>query len=172
MTLDFQSGVKRGAVISDCGHYRYRLWREWDAELPTCCFVMLNPSTADAEVDDPTIRRCIGFARREGCGRLEVANLFAWRATDPQELRALHDFDKAFGPDHATHLADAMRNAAKIIAAWGACSGFGNKGGALLAAMGQERDHGLPIFCLGKTKDGYPRHPLYVPADAKLEPYP
>jgi hypothetical protein len=172
MTLDFQSGVKRGAVISDDGKYRYRLWREWDPTLPTCCFVMLNPSTADANMDDPTIRRCMAFARREGCGRLEVVNLFAWRATDPQELRALNDFDKACGPDHEKHLGDATLKAKIIVAAWGACASFGKRGSALQAAMGQARDHGLPIFCLGKTKDGYPKHPLYLASDTPLEPYP
>jgi hypothetical protein len=77
----------RGATLSDCGRYRYRLWRRW-ADGPTVLFVMLNPSTADADVDDPTIRRCIGFARSWGAGALEVVNLYAWRATQPAELKA------------------------------------------------------------------------------------
>jgi hypothetical protein len=171
MSEDMKPTIIRGAVISDCGRYRYRLWRVWDDTLPTCCFIMLNPSRADGDVDDPTIRRCMAFARREGCGRLEVVNLFAWRATDPQELRALADFDKATGPDNGQHLDDGMQGAAIIVAAWGAFR-FGAADNALYRAMRRGRDAGLPIFCLGKTKDGYPRHPLYVRADAPLEPYP
>jgi len=90
-----------GAIVSDDGLYRYRLWRRWDAECPTMVWIMLNPSTADAEVDDPTIRRCIGFARREHCGGIEVVNLYALRATNP----AAHptpegpENAKAIGPD-------------------------------------------------------------------------
>lgn len=76
----------RGAVISDDGRYRYRLWRTWAPELPRMAWIMLNPSTADAEVDDPTIRRCVGFAKREGCGGIEVVNLYAYRSTDPSVL--------------------------------------------------------------------------------------
>ena len=83
--------MKKGATISECGLYRYSLTRVWDDVLPMCIFVMLNPSTADADIDDPTIRRCINFAKREGCGSLMVVNLFAYRATSPADMKAAVD---------------------------------------------------------------------------------
>ena len=81
--------MMKGAVISDCKRYRYRLWRIWNGSQSRLVFVMLNPSTADGEQDDPTIRKCVGFAERLGYGGIEVVNLFAWRATDPR--RATRD---------------------------------------------------------------------------------
>jgi len=113
--------VRRGAVISDCGTYRYALARYWGPG-PELAFVMLNPSTADASVDDPTIRRCMGFARRENLGGIVVANLFALRATDPSALKASHVF--AFGAgnyDALTNVAlDAAESHLPVVCAWGA----------------------------------------------------
>ena len=77
----------RGAELSGCGRYRYKLWRIWDPDLPPILFVMLNPSTADANSDDRTIRRCVAFAKRDGFGRLLVGNLFAYRTPYPRVLR-------------------------------------------------------------------------------------
>src|SRR3989449_11540410 len=108
--------MRTDACFSRCGTYRYALWRRWAAG-PQVLFVMLNPSTADAQRDDPTIRRCIGFARRWGCGGIEVVNLFALRATDPRRLRYTRD---PVGPENVAHLARAAGRASLVGAAWGA----------------------------------------------------
>jgi hypothetical protein len=81
----------RGALLSECGQYRYRLWRLWDALAPVMVWVLLNPSTADADTDDPTVRKCVGFARAHRYGGVVLVNLFAWRATDPKQLRIVND---------------------------------------------------------------------------------
>lgn len=159
--------MKRSAVISDCGTYRYTLTREWERDDKTsrflgCVFVMLNPSTADAEVDDPTIRRCIGFANREGYNHLTVVNLFAFRATNPKDLPA--DMRVAEGPENYRHVHAAVERAGLVICAWGAGMP-GNQRHRLHPEMYREG----PVWCLGKTKGGHPRHPLYVRADQPLE---
>lgn len=157
--------IVKAAVISDCGTYRYRLSRVWGdgCLLPFC---MLNPSTADASEDDPTIRRCISFARREGFAGIEVVNLFAYRATSPKAMFAAAF---SFGPDNYSHLR-AVAEAAKeygapIVCAWGT-----NASGR--EAIDIFRSVGAEMRCLGKTKDGRPRHPLYVKGDQPLEAYP
>jgi hypothetical protein len=138
------------------GPYRYLLWRRW-ADAASLLFVMLNPSTADAERDDPTIRRCIGFARAWGFGAVEVVNLFAWRATYPRELRRARD---PIGPDNDRVILEAAARNQAIIAAWGNHGAFGERDrqvAALLAPFGAR--------CLGaRTSGGAPRHPLYVRA--------
>lgn len=156
-------GVLAGAVLSPCGTYRYTLDRIWDHTRPTALFIMLNPSTADASVDDPTIRRCRAFATREGCGALTVVNLFAYRATDPRELAVQPD---PIGPDNNTHIALALdRQPAHVIAAWGALPFARTRAQQVTALLAQAR-------CLGTTKSGDPRHPLYVRADQPLQPWP
>lgn len=148
------------AIISDCGRYRYRLDRRW-ADGPTMGFIMLNPSTADADKDDPTIRRCIGFAKREGCGALIVVNLFAFRATKPT---ALLDAEDPVGPDADDHLLTAIQHVdGPLVAAWGVW-GRGHRPGDVTAMIGKH------CVCLGKTRDGHPRHPLYVRGGAPLIP--
>lgn len=156
---------RSGAVISPCGTYRYHLWRRWDGNLPTMCWVMLNPSTADAKEDDPTIRRCIGFAKREGCGGISVRNVFALRATHPSELAKHSD---PFGPENEAHLMGA-RNVSLLtvlVLGWGAQ--IGNK--RLLSYYTRAQCCLLPQnpYCFGVTKAGGPRHPLYLPGDAPL----
>jgi len=150
------------AVISDCGSYRYALTRWW-GDGPNCGFIMLNPSTADADRDDPTIRRCISFAKREGCGGLVVLNLFGLRATDPRELSA-HPFP--VGPDWR-HWIDAMLQNidGPLIAGWGAQKGIAAQVGTIRQALNAA---GIKAMCLGKTADGSPRHPLYVRGDQPL----
>ncbi len=152
------------AVISEDGRYRYRLTRSWDDTLPRMTFVMLNPSTADAEVDDPTIRRCIGFAQREDCGALVVVNLYAFRATDPKiMLRAID----AVGPENDAYLADAFVSAnGPVVAAWGANADRGRASHVRKLAGATRLHH------LGLTKDGHPRHPLYVPGAWPLAEWP
>lgn len=156
-----------GAVLSACGTYRYRLWRVWDDCRPAMVWVMLNPSTADATEDDPTIRRCVGFAEREGFGGIDVLNVFALRATDPKELLTHPD---PFGPDNETWLLGCRRRhmMSHLV------MGFG----AILSK--RLRPHyarawccvaGNDPHCFGVTKDGWPRHPLYLRADAPLVPW-
>lgn len=161
--------VRRGAVISDCNSYRYRLTRHWGLG-PALAFVMLNPSTADADIDDPTIRRCMGFARRQGCGGIIVANLFALRSTDPSALKC-RAF--AFGAGNYDALTTVARDAAEshlpVVCAWGA---GGTLNGGDEIAIDILRSAGAGLSCLGKTKDGHPRHPLYVKGDQPMEPFP
>lgn len=162
-------GMYRDAIISPCGVYRYSLVRQWDQSKPHLPFVMLNPSTADATQDDPTIRRCMSFARREGCGGIVVVNLYALRATDPKRLL---EVDDPVGPFNARVIYDAAVVAAEagvpVICAWGANDITQAAGGALVEA----REAGAKIMCLGKTAAGHPRHPLYVKGDQPLEAYP
>lgn len=157
---------RSGAVISDCGQFRYHLWRRWNPDLPTMVWVMLNPSTADATADDPTIRRCIGFAKREGCGGISVRNVFALRATDPAELAKHPD---PFGPENEAYLLHA-RNVSLLtvmVLGWGA---------KLTDRRLREYYRRAEVccvvnqpYCFGTTKAGDPRHPLYLKGDAPLE---
>lgn len=127
---------------------------------------MLNPSLADAKIDDPTIRRCIGFAKREGAGGLIVVNLYAFRETRPDALRRAKN---PIGPRNRGTLMEAARNAGKsglpLICAWGA-HGDGSE------AIELFRRAGARLACLGKTASGGPRHPLYVKADQPFEGFP
>ncbi|MCB9559623.1 MAG: DUF1643 domain-containing protein [Kofleriaceae bacterium] len=144
--------------------YRWRLWRRW-AEAPPCVFVMLNPSTADDRHDDPTIRRCVGFARAWGFGGVEVVNLFALRATDPADLRAAAAPVGA-GNDAAIAAAVARGRAGAIVVAWGVHGALHGRDREVAARLAPYRPR-----CLGVTRDGAPRHPLYVRADARAVPW-
>jgi len=150
------------AVISPCQKYRFLLTRELGGDGGTCLFIMLNPSTADASTDDPTIRRCIGFAQRLGCSRLEVVNLFAYRATSPEDMKRASD---PVGDGNLEHLGVAATKAQYVIAAWGAHGSYRQQGEIVLGIL---ELIGVRARCLGKTKDGIPRHPLYLPSDATL----
>ena len=123
---------------------------------------MLNPSTADAYEDDPTIRRCIGFTRRFGGESLEVVNLFALRATNPKELRLSGD---AIGSSNDFFIERAAKTAGMIIAAWGAHRNLGGRDEKVLRLLTVHQD----VWCLGTTKRGYPRHPLYCHSKSAIE---
>jgi hypothetical protein len=157
---------ERWATLSRCGRYRYALGRRW-ATGAEALFIMLNPSTADATVDDPTLRRCIGFARREGCGAVRTVNLFAWRATAPRDLIAARDAgENIVGPRATALIRRAMAECdGPVIAAWGAHGAAAERGDAVLRLSRR------PLHCLGVTGKGHPRHPLYVRADAPLLPF-
>jgi hypothetical protein len=154
MTLIGIPDVESSAWISDCGRYRYSLLRRW-ALGPLATFIMLNPSTADADQDDPTIRRCIGFARRWDCGGLFVMNLYALRSTDP---RGLWLVDDPIGPQNDDMLANVVELAqarrALVIAAWGA-NAPQERVDQVLELPGM--DH---LQALGVTQTGAPKHPL------------
>jgi hypothetical protein len=152
--------VDKGAIISPCGQFRYRLWRRWSSNVKPITFVMLNPSTADAEQDDPTIRKCIGFAKRIGQGAIEVVNLYAYRATDPAELKRA-GWPK--GPENDRHILDACADSHIVICAWGANARGMDRPRAVLEML---RARGIQPKALALTGDGMPRHPLYIPYDA------
>jgi hypothetical protein len=152
----FLEVLKAHACISGCGQYRYALWRRW-APGPQVLFVMLNPSTADQVRDDPTIRRCIGFAASWGYGSLAVANLFAYRTASPKILmRAARPVGRA----NDRWLLRLAAESSQVIAAWG------NWGG-LLGRDQQVREALAPLHALSLTRQGQPRHPLYVKSTAR-----
>ncbi|MGV2886049.1 DUF1643 domain-containing protein [Paenibacillus taichungensis] len=147
----------KGAIIDASGQYRYSLWRIWDSNLPGVLFIMLNPSTADATIDDPTIRRCIGFAKSWGYGSLEVVNLFAYRATNPDELKNCID---PVGSENDEYILKALKQAKKVITAWGTKGAFFNRNQAVMEILKPYHPH-----CLDTSKGGHPKHPLYISAD-------
>lgn len=172
MTTLFGESTSRldaSAEISDCGRYRWWLRRSWqffrDGQgVPgngVCSFIMLNPSTADGRVDDPTIRRCIGFAKSWGYDTLSVRNLFPWRATDPAELGAI-DSNIATGGSRGDAELLAALTADRVIVAWGA--NVPHCRDANVLAMFRRAFPAVPLYCLGLTAEGKPRHPLYVRA--------
>ena len=163
-TLDGFSFKPKGAILSDDGVYRYRLHRVVNPQgAGTVLFIMLNPSTADDDLDDPTIRRCIGFAYDLGYRRLEVVNLFAYRSPKPVTLRHVDD---PTGPENDYHLKSAAGNASLIIAAWGANVAGIERGKEVMAMLDD-----LPVYCLEITQLGSPKHPLYIKAGTQPIPY-
>lgn len=149
--------IRRDAVLSPCGQYRYRLTRTWDDRCRHLLFIMLNPSTADALVDDATIRVCMGRAMRMVCGGITVVNLFAYRATQPHEMLLAAD---PVGPDNNEHILRALSEEPKrVIAAWGANGGHRGRAASVKQLCGLHR---TPLYCLGTTQDGSPRHPLRI----------
>lgn len=150
--------IRKDAIISECGKYRYRLTRVWDKALPIMGWVMLNPSTADASEDDPTIRKCCHYAKRDGFGGIEVVNMFAWRATDPRELKRVSD---PYGRENTDYI-ESMDVNQRVVVAWG---------GKPVLVKAIDALHNLDCYCLGVNQDGSPRHPLYLPADCPLTPW-
>jgi hypothetical protein len=154
------------AVISACGNFRYLLTRQSGTGADVATFVMLNPSTADAELDDPTIRRCVAFSRLWGCGKLQVVNLFAFRATNPRDMMNAED---PIGPENAAYVKQAVEGVGgPVVCAWGV---HGGHPGQDLAMLRWLREAGVMPMALAVTKDGHPRHPLYVPQDTPLMPF-
>lgn len=169
--------MRRDALISSCGQYRFRLDRCWEIGRPWATFLMLNPSTADAEVDDPTIRRCIAFCRSWGLGGLTVVNLYPYRSSDPRACREWAG--RAGGNRSASQALES--NLRCIQVAGGAVSRI------FIAAWGAgawDRDHvrlaadlvAAPILCLGETREGAPKHPLArgrhrIPDEVQPQPW-
>lgn len=159
--------MERAAEISECGTYRYTLTRQWGPGT-TWNVIMLNPSVADGETDDPTIRRLINYSIREGHGRLVVTNLFAYRATDPQELVQASKTMDVVGEDNDFYIhLHALTSEQRILVGWGTRGGL----------LGRDRDvmallHRYELCALEITKQGHPGHPLRLRADAPLLPYP
>ena len=159
----------RQTIFSPCRRYRYTLWREFETSFlfdggnkmkdGYVMFIGLNPSTADETKDDPTIRRCIGYAKSWGYGALCMTNLFAWRETDSSKLRLV---ENPVGADNQHYLLKIASEAALVIAAWGT---KGTQRGIVqdLTVCQWLKEVGVEIYCLRKTKDGHPEHPLYLP---------
>jgi hypothetical protein len=157
-----------GAVFDAARHYRYALWRVWGPpDAPLLHVIGLNPSTANEQDDDPTIRRCRGFARDLGCGGLLMTNLFALRTTDPSILRS---HGNPVGDENTQWILKCARLAApgRTVCAWGVHVPryWRNRPERLTQEL---RIAQIPLWCWGRTKAGQPRHPLYLPADTALE---
>lgn len=157
--MEDNNKIYSSAILSDCNKYRYVLTRMWDESKPLVMFIMLNPSTADHSKDDPTIRRCIGFAKSWGYGGIIVCNLFAYRATNPKELLTV---DNPFGDQNAYLLREMLNEVSIVVCAWG--------NGTIIKKILKDKS---PIDVGGYidtdklhyielSKDGIPKHPLYL----------
>jgi len=160
--LAIPSLANSGATFSRCGVYRYRLWRAW-GKGPRCPFVMLNPSTADEEANDPTIRRCIGYAREWGYSGLEVVNIFALRSTDPNELYIHPAPVGGIENDEAITEAVALGSGVAVCA-WGDHGAHLGRGHDVYRML---TDLGVRLVAFKVNKSGHPIHPLYQPASLR-----
>ena len=144
------------AIYSDCERYRYALSRVWDTQGKRVQFVMLNPSTATEVQNDPTVERCERRARTLGFGSFTVTNIFAWRDTDPRNMKAAAE---PIGPANNETILEAGRIADQIIAAWGTHGAYLARGTEVETLL---RNLGKPLYHLGLSKAGHPKHPLYI----------
>ena len=145
--------MEKGAKISKDGQYRYTLWRIWDNELPLVMFLMLNPSTADGKKDDPTIKKCMAYAKAWGCGGIWVGNLYAYRSSSPSVLNIVND---PIGPKCDLYLEKMAKKCDLIIAAWGNNNPSKGRVNQVRNIVGGNLD------CLEISKSGQPKHPLYL----------
>ena len=151
--------MNTGAIFGPEGEtspYRYRLWREWDPNLPKAVFIMLNPSTADATKDDPTVAKCGRYARKWGYGGYYVLNVFAFRSTDP---KALYTHPDPIGPDNDKHIVEVTKTAGVVIAAWG---NHAKLKGRFQAVRELLAEHNVSLHYLKMNSTGEPSHPLYL----------
>lgn len=172
--LSLSAYQDQSANISENGVYRYELRRTW-GDGPIVMWVMLNPSTADATQDDPTIRRVVRFTQRPrflghvAPGGVVVCNLFAFRATDPRELtRCLGTagIDVAIGPSNNSTIMRCAKEASRIVCAWGNKGRLGERGERVARMLS---DAGFELWALGEVSFlGQPRHPLYLKSDTQL----
>ncbi|MBM0065923.1 DUF1643 domain-containing protein [Alkalicoccobacillus gibsonii] len=146
--------ISTDAILDPTGTYRYLLSRVWKNNTGKVVFVMLNPSTADGTEDDPTIRRCVGFAKYWGYGGLEVVNLFALRSTKPEHV-FVHP--EPVGTENDAAILAAVHGTDLIVAAWGTMGNRMQRDRAVLELLKEKE-----VYCLATTRDGHPRHPLYV----------
>lgn len=154
-----------GARFSECRTWRYLLWRIWDSSLPVCAVVGLNPSTADETRDDRTVAKCIRFAHKWNYGALHMLNIHAYRTTYPAELKHMSKTIDVTGPQNDLWLIKTARSADIVIAAWGTHGAFLDRGETVRSFLPN-------LHRLGSlTKDGFPRHPLYLPGHLTPEPF-
>lgn len=154
------------AVYSDCERYRYALTRIWDPSGTRALFIMLNPSTATEVQNDPTVERCERRARVLGFGSFRVTNIFAWRDTDPRKMRAASD---PIGPENDATILKGCDWADQIICGWGSHGAHLGRGAEVEAIL---RGRNLALTSLGQTKDGQPKHPLYIAYAQQPKPWP
>jgi hypothetical protein len=160
----FDTGIEKGAEFSTGRTYRYSLWRVWDRDKPLVMFIGLNPSTADESKDDPTIRRCIGFAKRWAHGGIVMCNLFAFRATDPKAMKKAAD---PVGRANDQYLKHWASRASLRVACWGNHGAHLGRAAAVCKLLQGRSRTGLD--CFGRTKQGQPKHPLYLPGNARTQ---
>ena len=153
--------MRRDAIISNDGLYRYRLERTWDLGKPKCLYVMLNPSDADDKIDDRTIKACIRFAQDWGYGALMVGNLFAYRSPYPRKLKTVDD---PIGPENDLYLAAMLSEADKVIAAWGNGDTLQGRDAVVLSLL----EDAKPVWTFGLTQKGQPKHPGRLPKETPL----
>lgn len=154
--------LEAGADIRGKGRqYRYALWRIWNRDLPAVMFIGLNPSVADARIDDPTLVRCMGFARDWGYGGVYTANLFAYRATDPRDMKAAR---APVGRDNDRVILELAGKVGKVIAAWGNEGAYLDRADAVRALLPE-------LHYLKMNRSGQPAHPLYLPKGLKPQPW-
>jgi len=151
--------MESSAIFDRTQTYRYLLRRSWEQSKPCIAFIMLNPSRADAQLNDPTIRRCLGFARTWGYGSLVVANLFGFRAANPKQL---HQVEDAIGKECDRYILEAIALSRCTVIAWGNGGTLAGRDRTVLDLIRTE------VYCLGMNRSGQPRHPLYVRADTPL----
>lgn len=164
--------IDRGATFSegDGQLYRYLLWRVWDDSLPLLIFIMLNPSTADVDNNDPTVERCERRARREGFGGVFVLNLFAFRATDPKDMKAVEDpVGRMNDYFIRSMMVKAKAQGHRIIVAWGIHGRYRDRAREVAA---HAKELGVELYALGLTDRYEPRHPLYLKNDATMVRWP
>lgn len=149
--------LKTDAQLSECRKYRYALWRIWDETKPCVMIIGLNPSTADQTQNDPTIIRCINFAKSWGYGGICVANLFAYRATEPSDMKASSD---PIGIDNDAWLTRLAKEASIVVAAWGNDGGYLKRSLAVKNAL-------FNLHYIKMNKSGEPAHPLYLKGNLK-----
>ena len=152
--------TESGATFSPCRRWRYLLWRRWDASKPVANFLMLNPSTADELKLDPTCSRARDYAERWGFGALIVTNVFGWRATDPDDMKAAKD---PVGPGNDAAIVKAAKDSALVVCAWGNHGAFMERSSRVKLLLKNCKLHALRV-----NANGEPAHPLYLPG--KLKP--
>ncbi|WP_309386052.1 DUF1643 domain-containing protein [Cerasicoccus frondis] len=162
-TMSLPGELTKSATFSPCRRWRYDLWRRW-GKGDYCMFIGLNPSTADETQNDPTIRRCINFARDWGYDALCMTNLFGFRATDP---RVMKEVSHPQGPENVATIRRLAEDAGIVVAAWGVHGVHRMQNQRVVNALKDVCE----LKCLGQTKDGHPKHPLYIPKATKPQPY-
>ncbi len=159
---DMKAGITRIASFSECGQYRYTLARIWDGMKPSILFVLLNPSTADAQQDDPTNRKCMYWAMRNGYGMLTFCNLFAWRSPYPKVMKAQPE---PIGPANDEVIHEMIKSHKVVVAGWGNDGGHMGRDKVVLGFHDS-------WMCVGTNKGGQPSHPLYMKNATELMRFP